>query len=108
MENFFVMATLQISDSQLSLLNALWTLFKSLPKAVRSAFIRRIIDEGTPVVSDSVRRAKVVKRGLMPSDAELEKLLGSNNPIGHVDEADVKGIVAGESGKSHKKLNHWM
>lgn len=41
------MATLQVSNTQVSTLDALWALFKSQPKAVRKAFVKRLKSEET-------------------------------------------------------------
>lgn len=59
------MATLNISSSQSSTLEALWTLFKGQPKAVRKAFARRILEEETSdKLKDSVvRHIKAVREG---------------------------------------------
>lgn len=59
------MATLQVSNTQVSTLDALWALFKSQPKAVRKAFVKRLKSEETSeeLKEDVVKHIKAVKSG---------------------------------------------
>lgn len=61
------MATLQLTDSQISPLDALWALFKSQPKRVRDAFIRRIKEDD----SETRRQKELVKDSLTRAMQEL-------------------------------------
>lgn len=60
-----VMATLQVSNTQVSTLDALWALFKSQPKAVRKAFVKRLKSEETSeeLKEDVVKHIKAVRSG---------------------------------------------
>ena len=59
------MATFQMSSTQISTLDALWTLFKSQPKKVRKAFARRLLEEETSDnLKDNVaKHIKAVREG---------------------------------------------
>ena len=59
------MATLQISNTQVSPLDALWALFKSQPKKVRKAFVRRLLEEETTdnLKDDVVKHIKAIREG---------------------------------------------
>lgn len=59
------MATLQVSNTQISPLDALWALFKSQPKKVREAFTHRLLEEETSDnLKDKVaRHIKAVRSG---------------------------------------------
>lgn len=62
------MATLQVSNTSVSPLDALWALFKSQPKAVRNAFVRRLHEED----AETIKQKKVVKDSLTQSLHELK------------------------------------
>lgn len=61
------MATLQISSTQVSPLDALWALFKSQPTAVRNAFVKRLKEDD----EETARQKKFVKDSLTTSLQEL-------------------------------------
>lgn len=105
------MATYQVPNTNISLLDALWTLFKSQPKAVRNAFVHRLHEEEKSSTNESqtnVRKARVVHKPYKYTDQELEKLLKSNPDIPDIPEADVKSIITGNSGKALNNFKHWM
>lgn len=62
------MATLQLTENQVTPLDALWALFKSQPKRVREAFIRRIEQDD----AETERQKKLVKESLTRSMHELK------------------------------------
>lgn len=62
------MATLQISNTSVSPLDALWALFKSQPKAVRNAFKRKLHEED----EETAKQKKLVKNNLTQSMHELK------------------------------------
>ena len=59
------MATLQVSNTQISTVDALWALFKSQPKAVRKAFVRKLKseEESEELKDDVVKHIKAVRIG---------------------------------------------
>lgn len=59
------MPTLQIANTQISPLDALWALFKSQPKKVRKAFAKRVIEEETSdnLKDDVVKHIKAIREG---------------------------------------------
>lgn len=59
------MATLQVSNTQTSPLDALWFLFKSQPKTIRKAFAKRLKEEESSdkLKDDVVKHIKAVRRG---------------------------------------------
>lgn len=61
------MATLQVSNTTVSPLDALWALFKSQPKAVRNAFVRKLHEE-----EETAKQKKLVKDSLTQSMHELK------------------------------------
>ena len=63
------MATLTIDNQKGSPLDALWALFKSQPKAVRSAFTQRLLQED--VDAEAMRQRLVVKESLTQAFKEL-------------------------------------
>lgn len=62
------MAALQVSNTSVSPLDAPWALFKSQPKAVRNAFVRRLHEEDAEIV----KQKKAVKDSLTQSLHELK------------------------------------
>ncbi len=62
------MATLQVSNTTVSPLDALWALFKSQPKAVRNAFVRKLHEED----EETAKQKKLVKDSLTQSMHELK------------------------------------
>ena len=65
------MATLTIDNQMVSPLDALWALFKSQPKAVRSAFTQRLLQED--VDAEAMRQRLVVKESLTQAFKELRE-----------------------------------
>ncbi len=59
------MATLQVSDTPVSPLDALWSLFKSQPKAIREAFAKRLKEEESAeeLKADVAKHIKAVRSG---------------------------------------------
>lgn len=59
------MATIQTSTHQITPLDALWTLFKSQPKKVRTAFAHRVLEEETAdnLKDRVVKHIKAVRSG---------------------------------------------
>jgi hypothetical protein len=60
-----IMATIQVPNTQMTPLDALWTLFKSQPKSVRRAFTQRLLaDEATEdLKANVVKHIKAVREG---------------------------------------------
>lgn len=65
------MAKLTIDNQMVSPLDALWALFKSQPKAVRSAFTLRLLQED--VDAEAMRQRLVVKESLTQAFKELRE-----------------------------------
>lgn len=59
------MATAQLSNTQITPLDALWALFKSQPKKVRKAFAKRVIEEETSdqLKEDVVKHINAIRGG---------------------------------------------
>lgn len=59
------MATDQLSNTQITPLDALWTLFKSQPKKVRKAFAKRLIEEEASdyLKADVVKHINAIRMG---------------------------------------------
>lgn len=92
-------------------LDTLWNLFQSQPKAVQIAFVKRLQKEDKisgKKDSSATRKAKVTRRAIRYSDAELEELLSGNKPLDSIPEADVSSIISGEAGKILSNLKKWI
>lgn len=63
------MNTTALNESHIQPLDALWTLFKSQPKAVRKAFAERLLQED--VEAETMRQQLVVKQSLAQAFKEL-------------------------------------
>lgn len=64
------MPTITIDNQLVSPLDALWSLFKSQPKAVRNAFTQRLLQED--VEAEAMRQRFVVKESLTQAFKELQ------------------------------------
>lgn len=64
------MPTITIDNQLVSPLDALWSLFKSQPKAVRNAFTQRLLQEY--VEAEAMRQRFVVKESLTQAFKELQ------------------------------------
>lgn len=63
------MPTITIDNQLVSPLDALWSLFKSQPKAVRNAFTQRLLQED--VEAEAMRQRFVVEESLTQAFKEL-------------------------------------
>ena len=63
------MDTMTIQTPEIQPLDALWTLFKSQPKAVRKAFTQRLLQE--EVEAETIRKQLFVKQSLTQAFQEL-------------------------------------
>lgn len=105
------MSVAQVSNSQMSALDALWVLFKSQPSAVRVAFVHRLEEDVKAKTADykfANRTVRAVNRTTGYSDEALEKLIGENSDISSIQEADIPQIVAGGKGKALNSFKHWF
>lgn len=64
------MPTITIDNQLVSPLDALWSLFKSQPKAVRNAFTQRLLQED--VEAEAMRQRFVVKESLTQAFKKLQ------------------------------------
>lgn len=60
-----------MAENTIAPVDALWTLFKSQPKAVRRAFTLRLLEED--VSAEAERRRLVVKNSLLEALRELDE-----------------------------------
>ncbi len=65
------MTTLAIDNQSVSPLDALWSLFKSQPKAIRNAFTQRLLKE--KMDAETVRQELIVKESLTRAFKELHE-----------------------------------
>ncbi len=65
------MTTLAIDNHLVNPLDALWTLFKSQPKAIRNAFTQRLLQEN--VDAETMRQKMLVKESLTQAFKELRE-----------------------------------
>ena len=71
------MATLKVSDTQISPLDALWSLFKSQPKSIRKAFTKRLKEEESSeeLKDNVVKHIKAVRSGKEKTYSFIHTLL---------------------------------
>lgn len=74
-----VMDTLAINNFTVTPLEALWALFKSQPKPVRKAFVKKLIEED--VESATLRQQLEVKQSLTQAFRELKAAEKSNSEL---------------------------
>ena len=65
------MTTLAIDNQLVSPLDALWSLFKSQPKAIRNAFTQRLLKEDAD--AETMRQELLVKNSLTKAFKELHE-----------------------------------
>ena len=65
------MTAIAIDNQLVSPLDALWSLFKSQPKAIRQAFTQRLLHES--VAAETMRQKMLVKESLTQAFKELRE-----------------------------------
>lgn len=76
------MSTTTVDYAQIQPLDALWALFKSQPKAIRKAFVKRMLQED--VEAEALRQQMVVKKSLNQAFKELDEVTDMESELPNV------------------------
>ena len=98
------MSILSIKNQVVSPLDALWSLFKSQPKAVRNAFTQRLLQE--EVDAEAMRERLVVKESLTKAFKEFREAEEAAVELHYIPEFERRAKILAKKYKSFQKDYH--